>query len=519
MLDRLFNYNLHKYLHVLGAAILVVGLPFNKVLMSIGTIWLVANVLLEGNFKEYWEKLKINPIFWVIFGLTIFHFIGLLWSEDLAYGLRDIRTKLPFFVLPAVFIAKPLDNAYWKPILYLFVFTLAFISLTNYTIYFLIEQKDYSNDIRELSFFSSHIRFGILVVFGAVLAAFQVVQNKKWILIWILLLFWFLYYTLIAQVMTAYFTLFILTIGVIIAFILQLKKWYYQVLIISIFALFSGFLINKLVVYLTPDTAPIEVSKLDRYSSSGNIYLHIPENELLENGHHIYTYICHEELAPLWNEISTINYDSLDNRKQPLKATLIRYMTSKGLRKDADGFKSLTDKDIKNIEKGIPSINATQNSYLSRLDGLKMQIYSYQMGTSPSGHSLLQRFEHWKTALFIIRENFWFGVGTGDVQNEFDIAYEELNSPLEKHYWNRSHNQFLTFWVSFGILGFCLFLSLWILLFKYATKNKNWLAYCFALIVVASFIPEDTLETQQGVTFVAFFIGFLPFVKYVDKKN
>ena len=105
MLDRLFGYPAHTYLHFVGAIIVAIGLPLNKVVMSVGTIWLIANVVLLADYKTYWKKIKENTVIKLIIGLFLFHLIGLLWSEDIGYGLRDIRSKLPFLTFRSQYFA------------------------------------------------------------------------------------------------------------------------------------------------------------------------------------------------------------------------------------------------------------------------------------------------------------------------------------------------------------------------------------------------------------------------------
>src|SRR5690554_8185299 len=77
----------------------------NKVLMSIGTIWLASNLLLKADFSNYWKRWKTNPIFWFILSTFVLHVLGLTFTENLAYAFRDMNTKLPLFVIPTALIA------------------------------------------------------------------------------------------------------------------------------------------------------------------------------------------------------------------------------------------------------------------------------------------------------------------------------------------------------------------------------------------------------------------------------
>jgi len=256
------------------------------------------------------------------------------------------------------------------------------------------------------------------------------------------------------------------------------------------------------------EQSKINVSKLETVTPFGNPYTHTAYPNTSVNGTPIFTYLCEEELKKSWNNRSSLNYDSLDNRKQPLRITLIRYMTSKGLRKDGYDFQKLTAKDIRFIENGIASIQETKTGFPARFEGIKFQLNN---AMNPNGHSLLQRLEFWKTGWTIIKENWAIGVGTGDVQDAFDQQYTIENSALLPENRLRAHNAYLTNWISFGILGLLLFIWMNVAFFIENYKKRNILPLLFCIVAITTFFIEDTLETQMGAAFFAFFYAlFLP---------
>ena len=192
----------------------------------------------------------------------------------------------------------------------------------------------------------------------------------------------------------------------------------------------------------------------------------------------------------------------------------MRYMTSKGLRKDGDGVMQLTQADITNIENGIGSINElSERGIEGRIKNTIWELNNYFETGNPSGHSLSMRFEFWKASISIIKDNFLFGVGTGDNQLELNHYYETHNTGLSKQWWLRSHNQFLAIGISLGITGITLFLiSLFYPIFSYQ-KYADYFYFTFFIIALLSFLTEDTLETQAGVTFFAFFNSFFLFAR------
>jgi len=192
-----------------------------------------------------------------------------------------------------------------------------------------------------------------------------------------------------------------------------------------------------------------------------------------------------------------------------LRYTLIRYMTSKGLTKDSIGFSNLTAADIRHIENGYPNYLYTNPTNIrTRIHELLWEINHYVGRQETNGHSLTMRLEFWKTAYHIIKQNLWFGVGTGDVKDAFNKQYEKENSLLKKEWQLRSHNQYLATTVAIGIVGLLFFLVH--LLTPFFSKKKLSVFFVFFLLIVfLSFINEDTLETQAGLTFCIFFTQLL----------
>jgi O-antigen ligase len=129
------------------------------------------------------------------------------------------------------------------------------------------------------------------------------------------------------------------------------------------------------------------------------------------------------------------------------------------------------------------------------------------------------RLYFWKAALFIIKEHPIFGVGTGDVQSELNITYIKTKSPLEPKWYKRPHNQFLTISVSLGLIGLLFFI--FSLIYPLITLNKFLpiLYWPFFILAINSFILEDTLESQAGISFFASFNTLFLCFAYFKKQQ
>jgi O-antigen ligase len=189
---------------------------------------------------------------------------------------------------------------------------------------------------------------------------------------------------------------------------------------------------------------------------------------------------------------------------QRIRTTIIRYISSKNLSKDAVGINQLTSNDIQSIEKGIANINENKTGLISRLYGLKFQL---QNNEDPNGHSLLQRLEFWRAAISIVKNNWLIGVGTGDVQIAFNKEYSLNDTKLKPENRLRAHNYYLTNIITFGIVGLIIFCAFLIVFIRFQLKNKNILGLLFISVFCVTAIIEDTIETQLGATIFAFFIA------------
>jgi len=106
-------------------------------------------------------------------------------------------------------------------------------------------------------------------------------------------------------------------------------------------------------------------------------------------------------------------------------------------------------------------------------------------------------------------------VGTGDVKNAFANQLITENSPLKNDIL-RSHNQYISIAIAFGVIGFLWFV--FAVFYPFIVYGKQeFLITAFFIIYMSSMFWEDSLETQIGVTIFAFFYPFYlfqnPFLK------
>lgn len=506
MLSKHLGVNTYHNLLFLGYLGLAVGLPLSKVVLSISSLWILLILILEGNFKMYFQNLRQNKTLLFLFALLLIQLVSFLWSHDIKYALVDLNSKLPLYSIPIVFVAQPLKNEKHKNwLLGAFILIMLITSLYNFGSY----QKWWGNhvydDIRGMSLLISHIRYSLMITMAASICIVWIFYSKinyKWLAV--LLFIWFGFYTYYAQILSGVMTFIGVIIAVLIFEIFRRKNKLFTAITISLASILTISFSVGLFFFFQPQKLKISLDKLPWVTADGNRYFYHWDNLELENGYPVYFFLCQEEMKENWNERSNFPYDSLDRKGQKVEATIIRYLTSKGFYKDGAAIRKLTSEDIRNIENGIPTVLATNGGFMDRLSGLKNELLH---ANNPNGQSISQRFIYWKTGLKIIQKNWLFGVGSGDIHLAFQMQYNRDKSPLTKENRNRTHNQYLSYLITFGIFGLFIFIGILYQFWKVAKTQKEVLALLFLTIACLSFMVEDTLETQMGVTFFAFFFG------------
>lgn len=503
-------------LYLLALFVLLVCLPLSKYVASAAQLFLAIVWLAEGKFVTKWQRFRQRPAIAVFMLLYLVHLVGLAWTADLSTGLHDLKIKLPLLGLPLILgTIDPLNHRELKMVLGGFVVGVLVGSLISLSIILGISHVEYLDD-RQSSLFISHIRFALMINLAIFILAWY--AAKPGLRIWhrILLIATGLYlvgFLFIFKSLTG--VVVVIIGGLIVGLFYGLRS---RELLVRWFVIVSAATLPLFtVLYLTNQVDRFYAvresrEQLDNKTIRGNSYYHDLQNSERENGYFVWQYLCEPELAEAWSVVSELPYDGRDLKGQELKYTLIRYLTSLGLRKDAHGVSQLTEEDIRLIEKGFASsIYREPGRFRIKIYELIWELDHYRKGGNPGGHSVTQRLEFLRTGWAIFAEQPVVGVGTGDVSAAFASKYEELDSMLPPQYRLRAHNQFLTFGIAVGLVGGLLSLIALFMPIFIEKKHRSYLALMFLLISLLSMLNEDTLETQAGVAFFAVFYALFVF--------
>ena len=525
--------------YLMGLLMVAVGLTLSPFLMGMSQFWLVIVWLidcflppLKGEPEGRGIKTKLSR-FWhnkaavLLVAFYLMHVVGLLWTSDFQYALKDLRVKLPILVMPLVLSSmEPLDRKRFNFVMLVYVLSVFIATVFSSVTYW---RHDYE-DVREISHFISHIRFCLNIVFciaiigyyifkmrvsrGDGVPAFGIKVAVNQFLMWFMM-FWFAYQIYIFESLSGYVILAAVVIVSAVYAFLQWKKslgWHIAVAAMALLVVVVAFFFVRHEVKPLLKVEPVDFTTLEHQTAQGNPYWHDTIYNPVEDGKYVGLYYCREEMQEAWTQRSSMAFEGTTVSGENLEATLARYLTSKDLRKDAQGVMALTDEDIHNIEQGVANYNNWKHPGMhARLSSTLFEYNLYRRVNNPNGGSLSQRIEYTRASFHIIGQHPWFGVGTGDVPQAFAQTYDDIHSPLKEEFRFRAHNQYLAIAVAFGLVGLVFFL--FVLLYPWCASRKNhtFLYVVFLTIMLLSMFPEDTLETQAGAMLFAFFEALLLF--------
>ncbi len=502
----------NEYIDVFIIMLALAGMVFSHALMSFSLAFMAARFLFapKQRLKETRKDLLLTLLSY--FALML---IASLWSENLNEAVKQLNKNLPFLIVPLYFFTiNPLDKKKIIPLSLGFVSFLVVSSLIALTrLYFF----DY-NDIRQALPVGSHIRFSLFVCLTIGFAGIYWLKHRKEIktshsLALIAVIVYLLAYIILSSSLTAIVILFLLLLP---ASLIYVRKrisktifYIYLVLVCSSASLLGFYIYNSAKDYFTPKQERIE-------------------NCLIENGYYCYTddaakrQLQEEEMAKGMQEHLNISKDSIfqDGEYQyPYLDIACRYFNSKGLDRKSENWNLLTQEDKENIRKGIPNyVYASGNPLKARLYQTFYGFEAFRVYGKVKGSSIIQKLELWDKAISLSKDELvWFcGVGTGDLIDELNLKLKESNSQMTDC-GLRPHNQFLTIWITFGLIGLIVFFAM--LFYPAFATNlyKNSYYLCFMAVMLISMLSEDTLDNQQGILLFCVFNSF--FISLKASKN
>lgn len=507
----MFSLKIHRYIFLFGLLTAPLGIMLAGVPASLPIIILAANWLLEGRLIFKWHLLKSNKLFWAVFSLVLLYYLGLIYTSNFTFASNELRIALPILILPIVlFSTDSVDQSEFNLFLYSFILG-CFLNSSWCVLYgFVLHHVEVGRDLSRLM---SHIRLGLFLDF-AIFCCFYFFINAKnnWFkLFWMLAVIYFITMLLLLGLASGLVIFSALFILIVLIFIYR-QKTFIKIVGIVLVIIFMSFIYYYVAeVYAKQTVASTHhYNQLKASNVAGRSYIHFDSLGLKENGNYVYRNIQLEDLKKSWNARApqdSFAYTPAYNLKR--YHVLLRYLSSASLTKDADGIRALTSNDVLNISNNVTNREYSNWSFLQRrLYELMNEYDDFKNARAVNGHSLLMRFIFWKAACEVVSRHPLIGVGTGDIQDELNKVYQSKFPNLNASFYLRPHNQFLSMAATYGLIGLCIFLiSLFYPVFI-LRKQLPKLFWIYFVILLLSFMTEDTLGTQAGIGFYAIFFIF-----------
>jgi len=497
-------------------SIFILSLPFSKSFISIFSALIFVSSLFFSikkrtilhSFRSDYTWLGMVSVFFV-------YVVGFIFTNDIKFGLYELNKELNWILLSiGVFLAPKLSKKNWGILFFLFVFGVTVSTFFSF-VKMLIAPDFGIGNFREVNYIS-HIPFSFQISFSLFILIFSFLSENSILkhihpvlrVIWIL---WLLFFLVVLKSMLGMISFYITSIfGVFYIFNSKLlSKGRTWLMAGAVFCFLFPVLYVGNIVYSFYNIKDTSFENAIKQTKQGNEYNFNLDLKYKENGHYVYWYVCEKELKEAWETRSQYKFHSQNEKGYWVAETLIRYMTSKGLKKDAEGFKQLTDSDIRNVEAGIANYiyDAPAYAIYPRIYETVWEIDHYLLTGDPNDQSLSQRVEYSKAAFVIIKNHFWFGVGTGNFKVEYWNAYKEMNSKLNEKNYGIAHNQYLSYWLKFGIVG--LAFIFFVIVFVVYKKNllKNGLFVLFFINLLFANFGDTNWETHVGLAFFVFFFS------------
>jgi len=511
-------YNWKENLYLFSLAAFLIALPTSVALISITAPALLVVWILTGDYKAKWYRLRHNTGALLMMSIPLLYLIGLCFTHNFSIGLQELNKSSYWFTFAFVLgSSSPISYKTTCRLLGIYIITVsiaAFVALLKLT---LIDSLFFS-DFRKVTWID-HIPFAYQIGFAIwIMFYFIYHENFSWIQKMLLLfLIAFLTFALFSlKSFNGYFYFYAMSFTVLLILIWKTRKRWLKfallgcVICITIFpVLYLSHCVQKF--YNVIEYNPNEIAQ---YTANGNKYKHNFNNKTKENGNYTGLFICEEELIPLWNAHSCKPYQGKTLNGYPFRSVIIRYMTSKGLTKDADGFAQLSQKDIENIENELPNYIYAENKL-----GIYPRVYEtiwemdqYIHDQYPNEKTLSKRIELARLSIIIIiKKHFWLGVGVGNLQQAYKDAIVESGSKLDCTQ-NSSVNQYLNYLIRFGMLGTLYILGVLLYIFFKGRKNNSFLITIFFVSMLVANFGDANWENFIGLNFFAFFICFLMWI-------
>ena len=165
--------DINAYLLILFAFLLPLTVAGANIIDSIIVlIW-----LLRGTFKEDWKEIKDNKVILAVLGFYLLHIVGLLWTQDLEWGLHILKKETKFLLIPIFMLFVRYDHI--KYYIYAFLFAMSLTEILSYGVWFEIIPAFKHATVSNPTPFMSHISYNPILAFSIYLLLYSILFDER----------------------------------------------------------------------------------------------------------------------------------------------------------------------------------------------------------------------------------------------------------------------------------------------------------------------------------------------------
>jgi hypothetical protein len=495
--------SLHRGIYIASLCLIAIFLPSSRWLLTVSELILAVNWLAEGDFRTKFSRLRADRAAIAFILIYLLNVTGLAWSADPGYGLsHDLLHKLPTLFMPLIVATTALPGRKMtRVILWLFISSVLFVTFFG----FLRTQMQPAVSFREASPFIPGIYLGLMVVIAAfqlLMMAWEIRARRFFFVASLVAAAWLIFFLFYLRALSGVAAFIAAMIWLIMTLASRSEKHLVKIAVPAGFAVLAGVVLWPMAGICRDTHAenPVALRSLEPYTASGNPYLHDTLNIIRENGNLVYLYIADGELREAWNERSSLDYDGTNLAGQELRATIFRYMSSLGLRKDREHFMMLSGNDIAAIEEGVTNhLNIDRPGFYVRAYEEMMSLYLYRKssGRMTDWGSLTKRIDLWKASweAFMVRP--LLGWGTGGILKAVEHGLQKNNSELSGLNM-KPHSQYLFILNTLGAAGLIITIMLYAFFVVEKKAYKSLMFILFLVVFLVNFTGNNSLESQPG---------------------
>ena len=153
------------------------ALPLTVAGANIIDAFIVLLWLARGTFKEDWNEVKNNKVVLAVLGFYLLHIVGLLWTEDMQWGLHILKKETKFLMIPIFMLFVRREHI--KYYIYSFLLAMSLSEILSYGVWFEIIPEFKNATVNNPTPFMSHISYNPLLAFAIYLLLTSMLFNDR----------------------------------------------------------------------------------------------------------------------------------------------------------------------------------------------------------------------------------------------------------------------------------------------------------------------------------------------------